>query len=140
MLPPTVPDQACRRSKPIGRVVGIGWLLLGFIFVAIGFVGVFVPLLPTTIFIILAAGCFTRSSPRFEAWLLDNPRFGPTLRAWRASGAISPAAKSAACLGISLGYVVFLAAVQPSLGFAALVTLPLAGCAAFILTRPAPGS
>ena len=46
MLPPTVPDQACRRSKPIGRVVGIGWLLLGFIFVAIGFVGVFVPLLP----------------------------------------------------------------------------------------------
>src|SRR3546814_5197123 len=58
-----------------------GWLMLGFIWVGIGAVGAFVPLLPTTIFIILALGCFARSSPRLEHWLLNHERFGPALRA-----------------------------------------------------------
>src|SRR3546814_10506609 len=78
--------------------------MLGFIWVGIGAVGAFVPLLPTTIFIILALGCFARSSPRLEHWLLNHERFGPALRAWRDQRAISRSAKRAACIGMTVGY------------------------------------
>ncbi|WP_157216393.1 YbaN family protein [Flavisphingomonas formosensis] len=120
------------------RAVRIGWLLLGFVCVALGFIGALLPLMPTTIFLILAAGCFARSSPRLEAWLLDHPRFGPTLRAWRRDGAIPKQAKIAACAGIALGGTIFLAGARPRLWIAALVTLALAACAAWIVSRPLP--
>jgi uncharacterized protein len=52
------------------------WLVTGFGCVAIGTVGIVVPGLPTTVFFIMAAWCFSRSSPRFEAWVLNLPRIG----------------------------------------------------------------
>lgn len=124
---------------PVNRVARIVWLLLGFLCVGLGFIGAVVPLMPTTIFLILATGCFARSSPRFEAWLLDHPRFGPTLRAWRAEGAISRRGKIAACTGITLGYVLFWIGARPTLLTGTLVAGVMAACAAYILTRPSPG-
>ncbi len=50
----------------------------------LGGVGIVVPGLPTTIFFILAAGCFTRSSPRLEAWVLGLPKIGPAVADYRA--------------------------------------------------------
>jgi hypothetical protein len=108
------------------------------LFVALGFIGALLPLMPTTIFLILAAGCFARSSPRLEAWLLNHPRFGPTLRAWRAEGAIGRRAKIAACSGIALGYALFWLGARPSLKTDLVVGLAMAACAAYILTRPSP--
>lgn len=64
------------------------YLAVGLLFVALGFVGAFLPVLPTTPFLILAAACFARSSRQLESWLLDHPRFVPTLRDWRERGAI----------------------------------------------------
>jgi len=64
-------------TRPISlakRSIRVGWLVLGLVFVGLGFVGVVTPLMPTTFFLILAAGCFTRSSPRLEVWL---PGSGP---------------------------------------------------------------
>jgi uncharacterized membrane protein YbaN (DUF454 family) len=52
--------------------------------VALGGVGIVVPGLPTTVFFIIAASCFARSSPRFERWVLDLPRIGPMVRDHRA--------------------------------------------------------
>lgn len=80
---------------------------LGCLKLALGFIGAIVPLMPTTIFLILAAGCFARSSPALEAWLLDHNKFGPTLRAWRREGAISRPAKCMACTGMATGFVLF---------------------------------
>ncbi len=115
------------------------WLVAGLLCVALGFIGALVPLMPTTIFLILAAGCFTRSSPRLERWLLDHPRFGPSLRLWRERGAIPRNGKIAACIGISLGYVLFLVGVHPHMPAALGVALVLAGCAGWIVTRPGAG-
>lgn len=114
------------------------WLALGFLFVVLGFIGVLLPLVPTTIFLILAAGCFARSSPRLEAWLLTHARFGPTIRAWREDGAIGPRAKLTACLGIALGYVLFWWGVRPGLTTVLIVALVMASCAVFIVSRPTP--
>lgn len=83
------------------------YLVLGLALVAIGFVGAFLPVLPTTPFLILATACFARSSQRLEAWLLDHPRFGPLLRAWREHGAIPRRAKFMALAGSAFGFAVF---------------------------------
>jgi uncharacterized protein len=114
------------------------WMSAGVAFVALAFVGVVLPLMPTTIFLILAAACFARSSPRLEAWLLNHPRFGPTLRAWRAERAIGRRAKALASGGMALGYLLFLRAAQPGVPLALAVAAVLAACALYVLTRPTP--
>lgn len=60
------------------------WFLGGWVAVALGGIGIVVPGLPTTVFFIIAASCFARSSPRFEQWVLDLPRIGPMVRDHRA--------------------------------------------------------
>ncbi|MCF6310874.1 MAG: YbaN family protein [Verrucomicrobiales bacterium] len=58
------------------------YLSLGFLFVALAALGVFLPVLPTTPFLILAAACFAKSSKKRHQWLLDHPIFGPSIRNW----------------------------------------------------------
>jgi uncharacterized protein len=60
------------------------WFATGWIAVAIGSIGIVVPGLPTTVFFIIAAACFAKSSPRFEQWVLDLPKVGPLVRDYRA--------------------------------------------------------
>lgn len=67
---------------------GIGLTLVG-----VGIVGVFVPGLPTTVFLVMALFCFKQGSPRFESWLLNHRQFGPTLRDWEENRAIKPRTK-----------------------------------------------
>ena len=60
------------------------WFAIGWVAVAIGSIGIVVPGLPTTVFFLVAAWCFARSSPRFERWVLELPKVGPLVRDYRA--------------------------------------------------------
>ena len=81
------------------------FLFAGFTSLALGAVGLFLPLLPTVPFVILAAFCFARSSPRLEQWLVEHRHFSAHIRAWRSRGAISRPAKRAAILAFAASAV-----------------------------------
>jgi uncharacterized membrane protein YbaN (DUF454 family) len=134
MMPDQRDGARYRSVLHVGRRAG--FIALGFVFLALGIIGAFLPVMPTTIFLILAAWSFGRSSPRLEAWMLNHPRFGGVLRAWRAHGAIPRRAKWMACCGIALGYVVFFVAAAPSLLLGLAVALVMLTCALWIVTRP----
>jgi uncharacterized membrane protein YbaN (DUF454 family) len=70
-----------------------GFLLAGAVATLLALVGAFLPVLPTTPFVILAAACFARSSPAFHARLLSNRLVGPYLVQWRADRTIPRTAK-----------------------------------------------
>jgi len=118
-----------------GRLV---WLISGLGFTALGLIGALVPLMPTTVFLILATGCFARSSPRLEAWLLNHPRFGAALRSWRSHRAVPRRAKQMAVAGMATGYVLFELAARPPLWLAFVVALLLIACAVWLISRPTP--
>jgi uncharacterized membrane protein YbaN (DUF454 family) len=63
--------------------------VLGFFFVGIALLGVVLPLLPTTPFVLLAAACFARSSEKWHRWMLANDTFGPMIRNWEKNRCIS---------------------------------------------------
>ena len=80
------------------------YLLLGWICVALGLVGVFLPIMPTTVFIIVAAWAFARSSPRLHLWLREHPRFGATLIAWEEHRSMPRRAKRIALTMLAVSY------------------------------------
>ena len=88
------------------------WFVLGTFSLAVGGLGVVVPGLPTTIFLIMAAGCYARSYPRLERWILDLPGVGQMVRDYRAGLGMPRRAKAwaismivAAC-GLSAGFLI----------------------------------
>ncbi len=83
-------------------------ITLGWLSVILATLGVVLPLLPTTPFLLLAAWCFARSSPRFHAWLLHRSWFGPYLRHWQQFRALPPGAKAKAVIVILLSFGVSL--------------------------------
>jgi len=81
------------------------WATAGALALVTGLVGIFVPLLPTAPFVLLAAFCFSRGSERCERWLLEHPRFGPLVRDWRERRAVPLRAKQLATVMMALGSV-----------------------------------
>ena len=84
-------------SNPLAKLM---WVSLGSLFVGLGAVGVIVPGLPTTPFLILAAACYIRSSQRLYDWLISNKRFGPYLKDYREGKGIPRKAKRLAVVMI----------------------------------------
>lgn len=108
----------------------LGALLLG-----LGFVGLFVPLLPTTVFVIAAAYCFARSSPSLYARLLRHPRFGPYIKNWEERRAMPRSAKRIALAFTTAGAALAIFAV-PSLFARVAVLLVALGLVLVLLRIP----
>jgi len=122
--------------RPQNGLIRLAFLLLGFLLLAAGIVGLFLPLMPTTIFLILAAWCFSKSSRRLEAWLLGNKWLGPAVVNWRLYGVIPPRAKFLACTGMVMGLAIFWYVARPGPWLLIFVAIALAACAAYVLSRP----
>lgn len=109
----------------------------GWVFTALGVVGLVLPLMPGTVFLILAAWCFSQSSPRFERWLLQHPQLGPHVRRWRETGAISRKAKLTACGSMVASFVLLALTDAPPIAlWVTGASLILAG--SYVASRPEP--
>jgi uncharacterized membrane protein YbaN (DUF454 family) len=86
-------------------MIRILYAVLGWIFVAIGVIGIVTPLLPSTPFLLLAAGCFAKSSQRFHHWLLTHPTLSQPIIDWQRNGVIRRPAKILATILILLNAV-----------------------------------
>jgi uncharacterized protein len=107
-MTPDGPPDPLHRSTTVRRI----YVFLGTVFLGIGLLGIVLPVLPTTPFLLLAAACYARGSARLYAWMLADPRFGPVIRNWRESRTIPRRAKRnallllALVLGVSIVFVV----------------------------------
>jgi uncharacterized membrane protein YbaN (DUF454 family) len=103
--PHDVPDAPLARPKVRFRWA---WWLLAYVSLGTGIVGIFVPGLPTTVFILISAWAASRGSERLHNRLMQHPQFGPAIRNWQAYGAVSRKGKwmatltMAVCAGIML--------------------------------------
>jgi uncharacterized membrane protein YbaN (DUF454 family) len=117
------------------------FLIAGWISLGLAAIGAVLPLMPTTVFLILAAWCFGKASPELHRRLREDPRFGPTLRDWERHGVVTPRAKLAAVTMMAASWVVLLLVMEGPL-----VPALAGGCmlavVAFLLSRPSrpPGS
>jgi uncharacterized protein len=123
----SIQQPALPKRGPIARA---GWLLGGLVAVALGAVGIVVPGLPTTVFFIIAAWCFSHSSPRLERWVLNLPRVGPMVRDYRAGLGMPRRAKVIAIsmigVFVTLSVIVFIGTWPPRLVVLALGAIGVA--------------
>lgn len=111
------------------------WFITGLFAVALGLIGIVLPLLPTVPFMILAAFCFSNSSDRWHRWLVNHPVYGPHIRDWRDHRAIRPRAKRLSTLMILAAFAIsILLGVRPAI--LAVQALVLSCVMIFIWTRP----
>lgn len=111
------------------------WLILGWVSLAIGAIGLFLPVLPTVPFLLLAVFGFARSSPRLAARIMRHPKFGPPIRAWRKRGVIGRTAKIWAVTAMT-GGVVWAIWLGLDLRIITVQALTCTAVGAWLVTRP----
>jgi len=109
--------------------------VIAWISFALGIIGAFLPILPTTPFLILSAFLFSKSSPRFHAWILTLPIAGDGIRDWRDNRVIKTRAKVLAVSMMILSLVMIWSSKKIALPIQVLVTLILASVGTFVGTR-----
>ena len=108
---------------------------LGLLCVGLGFVGVFVPGIPTTIFLIIALWAFTKSSEKLRYWLLNHKRFGPILNNWQEHKVVPRRAKILMVVLMSLAVILFYYSLQSLILTIGLIIL-LVSVAIYVISLP----
>ena len=113
------------------------WILfvLAWLCFVLGIIGVFIPILPTTPFLILSAFLFSKSSPRFHAWILELPMAGPAIKDWRQTRVIKPRAKILCALMISLSLFLIWRSQKIPLFIQLPVSILLVSVGTYVVTR-----
>ena len=106
-----IPETKNSNEKLADKSRRILLLAAGFLCTGLGVLGVFLPLLPSVPFLLLAAACFARSSERFHRWLIHHPRLGPMIRDYLDGGGVSRKSKAIAItlIWVSITLTAFLA-------------------------------
>jgi uncharacterized membrane protein YbaN (DUF454 family) len=113
------------------------YLAAGWLCTVLGIIGLILPVMPGTVFLIAAAWCFSRSSPRFESWLVNHPRLGPQVVRWRKTGAIARKTKYVACGSMLLSFVIVAATDAPPIALW-LSGAGLIAAGTYVASRPEP--
>ena len=123
-------------KKSIHRII---YLIIGWTFTGLGFVGAFLPILPTTPFLLVAVWAFSKSSPKLKRWLFMHPKFGFHIRNWFEHGAIDRKAKilSLSMMLLSVGFAILL---SENIYIPIVLAVIMVATATFIVTRPSPSS
>ena len=121
----------------LSRAARLTWLVVGLLALVLGAIGIALPLLPTTPFILLAAFAFAQSSEKLHQWLLDHNVFGPLIDNWQQHGAISRRAKVLSVVTMAALPVISLVLAAPAVVVIVQVVV-LGAAAAFVLSRPEP--
>ena len=111
-------------------LISLGWLCVG-----LGFVGVFVPGIPTTIFLIIALWAFTKSSEKLRHWLLNHKRFGPILNNWQEHKVVPRRAKILMVALMSLAVILFYYSLQSLILTIGLIII-LVSVAIYVISLP----
>jgi uncharacterized protein len=128
-MKPSPPTQPSRHARWLW--IAAGWAALG-----IGIIGAFLPVIPTTPLVLVAAWCFSKGSPRLHRRLLDDPRFGPIVRDWERHRVIRLRAKLLAT-GVIVPLVAWMTMLTDAPPWTKVVTLLLVAYGlTFIWTKP----
>ncbi|MEJ2455084.1 MAG: YbaN family protein [Candidatus Thiodiazotropha sp.] len=123
--------QSTRKSQP--WLLAAGWVLF-----ALGVVGIFLPVMPTTVFWIGAVWCWSRSAPHLTQRILSHPRFGQPVHLFVSHGMMTRSGKWLAIGGIVAGYLLLHLLGHPVWPVSLLLGLTLALIAAWLWRRPEP--
>lgn len=136
---PVVVKAAASRRE---RLLRAAWAGLGLFCLLLGFIGIFLPVMPTAPFVLLAAACFARGSERFHRKLMDHPRLGPFVRDWERHRSIPLRAKCLAIgmMWISLSTTAWLMRARPLASIALLaIATAVTAWLLYLPTRPPGG-
>ena len=121
------------------KFANAAYTALGHFMVALGIIGVALPIMPTAPFLIAAAFFYSKGSPRFERWLLDHRYFGPMVRNWRDHRAIDPRAKLISAIVLTSSATMIAFVFPFARWLKALLAGTMMAALAFILSRPSAG-
>ena len=123
-------------EPPIESRFRFVFLTIGFLCVGLGMLGAFLPLLPTTPFLLIALWAFSRSSRRFHHWLYTHPRFGPRLQAWDEHGVVPVRVKLASLSAMSVSFALMAFVLRVKWHVLAAAGLIMLIGATYVLSRP----
>ncbi len=122
------------------KVTKVFFLAIGSLATALGFTGLFLPLMPTTCFLILAVWAFSKSNPEWGNWLLEHPEFGPTIKNWMKYKSIDRRMKCKISLSIVIGFSVSLLLLSPGSFLSIALLSVMIMLLFYINTRAEPGN